>query len=325
MEQFDKKLRAMAEREAISTPEGFDSRLQAALDSLPSKGKRRRLGLVKGALIAAAACILLVGTAFAASPGLRDILAEALGGFAPYVQEQNSDVYRWNGFEFKALSAMADEITVRAFVQVTDLEGRDRLDVHSEAYREEFPFVDLGGLDSDVETTSGNGRSGIKQYDAAAQTAIMEVSSWARISKELSGAKVRIDTVKNMMDDPWHPAVSIPLDVEIMPSRTVLRDIDVGEVPVEEVRISALSMTLSWEKIYDYIPQSESDLMSVKMAVEMKDGVVIGTEYDHSSGHVTYFDAQGRHTNTMIWCFADPVEPDQVAGIYVGEDYFPIQ
>ena len=41
MNKFDEKLRAMAEREAISTPEGFDSRLQETLANLPSKGKRR--------------------------------------------------------------------------------------------------------------------------------------------------------------------------------------------------------------------------------------------------------------------------------------------
>lgn len=325
MERFDERLKSMAEQEAISTPEGFDGRLREALDGLPPREKKRRgLGAVKGTLIAAAACVLLVGTAFAASPGLREMLGQALGGFSSIAQEQDSDVYQWNGFEFKALSAMADEITVRAYIQVTDLEGRNRLDIHSEAWKEEFPFIELGRLKSDVETTGGNGSSGIRQYDAATQTAIVEVSAWAGISKDLPRAEVRIDTVKNMMDDPWNAAVVIPLDVEVMPSRTVIRNIDVGEISVEEVGISALSITMKWEKIYDYIPQSESDLRSIKMAVKMKEGTVIGTEYDYPSGHITYFDARGRHTNTLIWCFDDLVEPDQVEGVYIGEDYYPL-
>lgn len=326
MEQFDDVLRSMAKKEEIMMPDGFEERMRDTLDSLPPKAKKRRgLGAAKTALIAVAACAALLGTAFAASPGLREMLAEALGGFAPYAQEQDSEVYTWNGFEFKALSAMADEITVRAYIQVTDLEGRDRLDIHGETWQKEFPFIELGGLKSDVDITGGGGGSGVRQYDAATQTAIVEVSAWTRISKDLSGAEVRIDTVENMMDDSRNAAVVIPLDVKVMPSRTVLRDIDVGEVPMEEVGISALSMTLKWEKIYDYISQSESDLGSIKMAVKMMDGTVIETEHNYPSHHISYFNAQGRHTNALIWCFADPVDVDNIEGVYIGEDYFPIR
>ena len=41
---------------------------------------------MKTVLIAAALCAALLCTAFAASPELRGMLAEALGGFAPYAQ-----------------------------------------------------------------------------------------------------------------------------------------------------------------------------------------------------------------------------------------------
>ena len=39
MEQFDKMLKAMADKEECMVPEGFDERVQAALDGLPSKAK----------------------------------------------------------------------------------------------------------------------------------------------------------------------------------------------------------------------------------------------------------------------------------------------
>lgn len=67
MEQFDDLIREMAEKEEITVPNGFDGRVQAALEELPPKQKKRKLGAVKTALIAAAACLLLVGTAFAAN------------------------------------------------------------------------------------------------------------------------------------------------------------------------------------------------------------------------------------------------------------------
>ena len=67
MEQFDKLIKEMAEQEEMTVPKRFDGCVQAALDALPPRTKKRSLGAVKGALIAAAACLLLVGTAFAAN------------------------------------------------------------------------------------------------------------------------------------------------------------------------------------------------------------------------------------------------------------------
>ena len=67
MEQFDKLMKEMAEKEEMIVPKGFDERVQAALNDLPPRQKKRKLGAVKGALIAAAACLLLVGTVFAAN------------------------------------------------------------------------------------------------------------------------------------------------------------------------------------------------------------------------------------------------------------------
>lgn len=75
MEQFDNLIRAMAEKEECIVPEGFDQRMQEVLDGLPSKAVKKGLGVVKTALIAAAVCAALLGTAFAASPGLREMLA----------------------------------------------------------------------------------------------------------------------------------------------------------------------------------------------------------------------------------------------------------
>ena len=71
MERFDKMLRAMADKEECIVPEGFDGRLQRTLDGLPPKTAKRGPVAAKGVLIAAAACALLIGSAFAASPTLR--------------------------------------------------------------------------------------------------------------------------------------------------------------------------------------------------------------------------------------------------------------
>ena len=55
MEEFDEMLRRMAEKEECTVPKGFDERLQETLDGLPSRRKKRRgLGVLKGAAVAAA-------------------------------------------------------------------------------------------------------------------------------------------------------------------------------------------------------------------------------------------------------------------------------
>ncbi len=108
MEQFDEMLKHMAEQEECIVPEGFDEKIRGTLDALPSKTKKG-LGAVKGALVAAAVCAALLCTAFAASPGLRELLAEALGGFAPYAQEQDGQAYVIDGMEFRVVSALPPE------------------------------------------------------------------------------------------------------------------------------------------------------------------------------------------------------------------------
>ena len=65
MEQFDRAVKEIAEKEEMIVPGGFDERVQSALNDLPPRQKKHKLGAVKVALIAAAACLLLVGTVFA--------------------------------------------------------------------------------------------------------------------------------------------------------------------------------------------------------------------------------------------------------------------
>lgn len=326
MERFDEELREMAEREAISTPEGFDGRLREALDGLPPRKTRRGLGAMKTALIAAAACALLAGTAFAASPGLREMLAEALGGFAPYAQELDSQVYTWNGFEIKALSAMADENMVRVFVQVRDMEKRELLDIDG-AWGEDSPWLWISEAESGEAFRASSQGHNYRHYDGETQTAVSVVTAWGEITEDLTGAVLKADTPLNMMDNPQNAAVQIPFEVEVRTSQTVLRDVETGGFRLEEIRLSPLSVTVELSK--DDAGRFSREFVDGEthaIRVKLRDGTVIDTEETYHSGHKP---SGGPGTDgarsVLIWNLADPAEPDQVAGIYVGEDYFPIQ
>ena len=257
--------------------------------------------------------------AFAASPALRDMLAEALGGFAPYAQRQDSAVYTWNGFEFEVLSALADENMVRVYTRITDLEGRDRLDIHSEAWTSEGPWLDIYVPIKSVDVTGGGGTTSFDRYDAATQTTVAVTTLWGEVTDDLTGAEIRIDTPLNRMDG--KSVVKIPLDVEVMPVRTLFKDREVAGVQVEALKISTLGVSIIAPK-EEYRPAPA--LKDAEIRAALDDGTELSEKsYDSTTSYIDPDTDQEYFV--LIWNFADPVELDQVSGIYVGDQYFPVK
>lgn len=159
MEQFDKMIKEMAEKEEMTVPNGFDGRVQAVLDDLPPKQKKHKLSVVKVVLIAVAACLLLMGTALAASPALREML---WGSFAPYAQdfgENDGTVAVYDGIEIRIVSALADRRVARIVFEVRDLTG-DRL---TGLYETQGPNTNgMNGLDWDAYAADHHVKCGIQ-------------------------------------------------------------------------------------------------------------------------------------------------------------------
>lgn len=283
--------------------------------------ERQSFRPLRAGLIAACLCLTLVGTAFAASPELRNMLAEALGGFVPYVQKQDDTVYTWNGFEFKVLSAIADENTVRVYVQAKDLEGRNRLDMHNEAWVREGPWFSLHVPESSVRTTGGSAWTSFRHYDAETQTAVVVTTVWGRMTEDLTGVDLRIDTAQQMMDHPDQAAVVAPLDVRALPTRTLFRfdGKELGGVKVEEIRASSLSLTVIVKK--EGILNQNID---ATLRICLKDGTQVSTA-EADSGYGIYEEPVGEEYEALIWNFPDPVELNEIAGIYIDDAYFPIR
>lgn len=339
MEQFDKKLREMAEREAVSTPEGFDNRLRDTLDNLPSKGKRRRLGAVKGALIAAAACVLLVGTAFAASPGLRDILAEALGGFAPYAQEQEDKTYTIDGLEFKVKSVLADDFTIRAYVEVRDPEG----DIFDKIDDITIPGRVHGTVDVPMvhEWLAGNATESWMHgteclgYDEESRTALLVVSTWKAMPEDMTGAEVDVYRMNSYLtgdhEEVWRNRWNRTIPVTVKQVETTVLGKDtalVSGLDAEEARLSPLGLTLVFHDYEIHRPALEGDALAgteaANVSVKLADGSVVAAEKGGLCG-VFLPPYEENSSRVLIWNFREPVEAEQIEGIYVGGDYFPIQ
>ena len=339
MERFDEKLRAMAEREAISAPEGFDGRLQESLDSLPPREKKRRgLGAVKGALIAAAACAALVGTSLAASPGLREVLGQALGGFAPYAQEQEDKAYVIDGIEFKVKSVLADDFTIRAYLEARDVEGDifDKIDditipgrVHGTV---DVPMVHEW-LAGDATESWMHGTECLG-YDEESRTALLVVSTWKAMPEDMTGAEVDVYRMNSYLTGEYEAVWwnqrgrTIPVEVKqvettVLGKNTAL----VSGLDAEEARLSPLGLTLIFHDYEIHRPALEGDALAgteaASVSVKLADGSIVEAPRGGQCGvFLPPYDENS--SRVIIMNFREPVEVEQIQGVYVGEDYYPL-
>ena len=318
MEEFDKRLKTMAQKEECMVPDGFDERLKDVLDGLPPRTKKRKTGAVKRALIAAAVCAALICTAFAASPGLRELLADALGGFAPYAHGQEGEAYVINGMEFRVVSALADDFTVRAYVEARDLEG-DRLSGEMSAT----------GMVKVPRKKTGEGVSTFSMgahcagYDEETKTALLCVTSWGQVPEDdLAGSQVLLFTLGN---GPWAAAqfwsneedAAIPVEVE--PVAAMTADTELAKAfHAEEVRLSPIGLSVIFKGGGDW-----PAFAGVDLRVQMTDGTIDAPWKGGQGSYGTYGTETDR--KVLVWNFQEPVEPEKVDGVYVGEDYFPIK
>lgn len=351
MEQFDELLKSMAQKEECVVPKGFDEKMQDVLDNLPAKAKKVGLGAVKTALIAAAACAVLLGTAFAASPTLRELM----GSFAPYAQEQEDKTYTMDGFEVKVLSALSDGSTIRAWVQVKDLEGH-RLSADMRPWGEVNVMTDEGldGLAADGVYWSFSFDSGYAVYNEEDETALLVFTGWGQNFGDLSNATLRIRHIYDYLDpsqreyvpDESHPGqgsgeyvtveenvsgfrlndvqLTIPLTVESTDKLTMEKDSALaGALNAEWVELSPLGLTAAFEH---GVPD---ELTFNPIRVRMKDGTELDWEKQgewNPSGGATYYDREQQiYGQIEIWNFADAIDLEQVESVYVCGKYFPIR
>lgn len=339
MEQFDEKMKLRAVREDCPVPEGFYGRLRETLEELPPRRKRRGLGAVKGVLVAAAACVLLVGTAFAASPGLREVLAEALGSFAPYAQEQEDKTYTIDGLEFKVKSVLADDFTIRAYVEVRDPEG----DIFDKIDDITIPGRVAGGVDVPTvnewlatdATESWMQGTECLDYDEESRTALLVVSAWKMMPEDLTRAEVEmyrfVSYLTGEYEEVWTNKWSKTIPVDVKPVKTTVLDKDttlVSGLDAEEARLSPLGLTLIFHDYEIHRPVLEGDALNgtdgANVSVKLADGSVVEAPW---GGHCGIFlpPYDENSSRVIIMNFREPVETDQVLGVYVGEDYFPIR
>lgn len=336
MEQFDEVLKSVAQKEDCIVPNGFDKRLQETLDGLPPRAKNRGPGGAKIALIAAAACAMLAGTALAASPGLREALSAALGGFAPYAQEQEDKAYVIDGIEFRVKSVLADDFTVRSYVEARDVEG----DIFSKIDDITIPTRVVGTVDvpfvrewlAPDATESWSTLAECLSYDEESRTALLAVSTWKAMPEDFTGTAVEVSAMNSYLsgdyEEVWRNQRDITIPVEVKPVETTVLGRDaalVSGLDAAEAHLSPLGLALVFQDYEIRRTALEGAGVSVKLAdgttVEALQGGTCGIflpPYDENSQRV------------MVWNFREPVESDQIQSVTIidregGGRTFPVE
>lgn len=326
MEQFDRILKEMAEKEEIIVPDDFDERVHTVLNNLPAPAKKG-LGAVKTVLLAAAVCAALLCTAFAASPGLREMLAQALGGFAPYAHGQEGQAYVIDGIEFRVVSTLADDFTVRAYVEARDLEGGRLSKLTPNETGAVFGLVDVPAKDMGNSEGMGGFVSGgtCLGYDAQTKTALLSVTSWGQVMADgLSGSQVRLFDLNagpgyNVI---WEntEGVTFPVEVKPVTSLSLAADTKLASaLQAEEVRLSSLGLSVifkgdgAWPKF-----------AGANVRARLADGTLVEAPWEGGQGN---FGAYGTQTErkVLVWNFREPVDVENIEGITVGEQDFPVK
>ena len=324
MKQFDKLIKEMAEKEEMIVPNGFDGRVQAVLDGLPPKQKKRKPGAVKAALIAAAVCAALLCTAFAASPELRTMLAEALGGFAPYAHEQNGETYMIDGIEFKVVSALADDFTVRVYVEARDLEG-DRLSkLELNTFGSAFGAVIMPKKNTGDDISASVGGCKCLAYDEETKTALLVITSWGQpMADDLSGSKVELFSLTGFSDNAyqriWENSEGTAFPVEIKPIPSLVADAELASaLGAEEVRLSNLGLSVIFQD-----DGRGNRFAGTDVSARLADGTLVEAPWEGGQGNFGVYGTESAR-RVLVWNFREPLDLDQVVGIYIDGEYFPV-
>lgn len=296
---MDKK-RYQREMDRISMSPAFRAALTEAMAG--EKPARRPRRAWRTALLAAALCGALAVSALALSPTLRQALEDALGGYAQYARPVDGAAVS-NGAELRVVSALNGGSILKVYAEVRGLEEQKLGDLQ--------PICGILAPTGEGAETGGGSTSGGEWvgYDPESGTALVEFSAWGLPIR--SGDRLRLTAVipappgQLSLLYEWH----IEFAVEELPVRSIPLSGTIGDTPLLRAEISALGVTL-------YSGGRET-IAGYPLAVCCEDGSVLTPVYEGggSTGD----------TRLTCWEYDEPVEPETITGLALGQWYIPLE
>lgn len=288
---FDAQMKGRAGIEDCPIPQDFEERLEKRLEELPAQARsKKRLG--RRIIAIMAAVLILTGSALAISPTLREQLSRALGLFEAYTTPFEGASAMDQGVEIRLLSAMADEYTVRIYLEVQDL-------------TEKRPMGDISNLWIDFLTPSeGSEIQGmsfgtkILGYEEETHTALVELSAAGEDYSQTENWNLAISRItffnryeQEAITGDWEISFTLtPLE-----TRTI--SLDAGDhSDFHTLKISPIGIVLEGGP--------DSFIQTDNMNVVFADGHTETAEKSVGTG--------GTGHTTSTWYFSEPVSPEEI-------------
>lgn len=108
--------------------------------------------------------------------------------------------------------------------------------------------------------------------------------------------------------------------MEIEPISSLIADGKVASaLQAEEVRISSLGLSVIFKGDAAWLRFSGANV-----SARLADGTLVEAPWEGGQGSYGAYGTESSR-KVLIWNFREPVEADQIEGVYVGDDYFPVK
>ena len=236
-------------------------------------------------------------------------------------------------------SVLADDFTIRAYVEVRDPEG----DIFDKIDDLTIPTRVSGGVDvpfvhewlAPDATESWMSGAECLSYDAESRTALLVVSTWKTMPEDMTEAAVQVRAMNSYLtgdyEEVWRNrwGRAIPVEVKSVDTTVLGKDTAlVSGLDAEEARLSPLGLTLIFHDYEIHRPILEGEALNgtdgANVSVKLADGSIVEAPW---GGHCGIFlpPYDENSSRVIIMNFREPVELEQIDGVYIGEDYFPIK